>query len=127
MDFKEFTKSKEKGGAPEPKKKEARMGILKDIRDMAMGSMGDEIKGLKKVSVMAEDKKGLEKGLETAKEVVDGSEEEGLPFHADKLHSDKPHVESDKVAELCEEAKSLSKEDLERLIAELQTASADME
>lgn len=68
--FKELLKKKQSKGEMDPKHKEAKMGVLKEIRDMAAGDMGDEIKGMKKVTVAAPDRKGLEEGLDRAEDMV---------------------------------------------------------
>lgn len=55
-------------------KSEAKMSMLKDLRKMANSMMGDDLKGkmdsMKKVTVAAKDKEGLEKGLDKAKDIV---------------------------------------------------------
>jgi hypothetical protein len=53
-------------------KNKAMLEVLKEIRDMASGLMQDDIKskGLKKVSVAADSKEGLEEGLDKAKEML---------------------------------------------------------
>jgi hypothetical protein len=51
--------------------KEAKMGVLKEVSDMAGAAMGDKLKGLKKVTVASDSKEGLDKGLEKAKELLD--------------------------------------------------------
>jgi hypothetical protein len=56
--------------------KNAKMSVLKDARDMAAHAMGQKLHGLKKVSVMAPDKEGLSKGLDKAKELLGGSEDD---------------------------------------------------
>lgn len=58
-------------------KKVGKMAALKGLHRMASDMMGAPMAGLKKVSVMAKDKKGLEAGLNKAKQLVgdeDGDE-----------------------------------------------------
>lgn len=58
-------------------KKIGRMAALKGLHKMASDMMGQDMMGLKKVSVMAKDKKGLQQGLNKAKQLVgdeDGDE-----------------------------------------------------
>lgn len=68
--LKELMKKKGKKDDIDPTYKHAKMGVLKHISDMASGAMGDDIKGLKKVTVASSDREGLEDGLETAKKLV---------------------------------------------------------
>jgi hypothetical protein len=58
--------------------KKAKLGVLRDISDMAGKAMGDDIKDMKKVSVMAPDSKGLEEGLSKASDMVDAGIPEAL-------------------------------------------------
>jgi len=54
-------------------KKEAKMDVLKALQKMATDMMGED---MKKVSVMAKDNKGLEEGLDKAKEIIGDMDEE---------------------------------------------------
>jgi hypothetical protein len=56
-------------------KKVGKMAALKGLHKMASDMMGADMAGMKKVSVIAKDKKGLKKGLEKAEKMV-GDEEE---------------------------------------------------
>lgn len=122
MDMSELLKKKSSGPAMDPKEKSAKMGVLKDIRDMAMGSMGDEIKGMKKVSVAAPDQAGLEEGLDTAKGIVGGTEDNG------SLH-EHPKASNFLTQQIDHEAEEgdLSAEDIDALIAELQAKKQELE
>jgi hypothetical protein len=60
---------KEEKKKPSSKVK-GKMAALKGLHRMASDMMGADVKGLKKVSVMAKDKKGLKKGLEKAEALV---------------------------------------------------------
>lgn len=51
-------------------KAKGKMSALKSLHKMASDMMGADMAGMKKVSVMAKDKKGLKKGLEKAEEIV---------------------------------------------------------
>ncbi len=57
---------KKKKREENPMEKEAKLGVLKDLRGMASGMMRDGMKA----TVMAKDKKGLEDGLDKAKDLV---------------------------------------------------------
>jgi hypothetical protein len=61
-------KKKEKMGDAE---KEAKMSVIKEMRNMASGIMGDNLKNLKKVTIASDSKEGLEEGLDKAKEVIE--------------------------------------------------------
>lgn len=63
-------------GKMNPEKSKAKMDVLKELMSMAdNGEVGSMAEGLQKVTVAAKDKSGLEKGLEKAKEVVEGMPE----------------------------------------------------
>lgn len=53
---------------------DAKMQVLNELRDMAMGMMGDKVKdklpGMRSVEVSAPDKAGLAKGLDLAKSLA---------------------------------------------------------
>lgn len=55
-----------------PIEKEAKLRSLGDMHKQAMDMLGKKLGGIKKVSVIAPDKSGLEKGLSTAKSLLDG-------------------------------------------------------
>jgi len=72
--FKDLMKKKS-DKEQDPKAKHAKMQVLKHIADMASDSMGDDLKGMKKVSVAADDRPGLEAGLDRAKKLVHNTED----------------------------------------------------
>lgn len=51
-------------------KMKGKMAALKGLHKMASDMMGADMANMKKVSVMAKDKKGLKKGLEKAEEML---------------------------------------------------------
>ena len=59
----------------DPTSKKAKSSVLQEISDMAGKSMGEDVKGIKKVSVMSNDSSGLKEGLDKAKELVEGKDE----------------------------------------------------
>jgi hypothetical protein len=66
---------KDGGDGMDEASKKAKMDVLKELFNLASGSMGEHVKdGLQKVSVMAKDKEGLMKGLEKAKELAGGKD-----------------------------------------------------
>lgn len=66
-DIMKMKKSEPKMGDDE---KQAKKEMLVDLIKHMDSMMGENIKGLKKVTVASNDKQGLEKGLEKAKEMV---------------------------------------------------------
>lgn len=61
---------KKAGKEMSPIEREAKMGVVGDMRKMASEAMGDKLKGLQKVTVAAPDKDGLEMGLDKAQELL---------------------------------------------------------
>ena len=56
-------------------KMKGKMAALKGLHKMASDMMGADMKGMKKVTVMAKDKKGLKKGLDKAEDIIESDEE----------------------------------------------------
>jgi hypothetical protein len=72
--------------------KEAKMSVVKDLRDAASDDMKESLKSgmMQKVTVAAPDKEGLKKGLEKAEDVLEELPEEGNPVEmADALMGEK--------------------------------------
>src|SRR6266700_5252696 len=67
-------KKKEHKGEMSPVKKDAKMGVVKAMRDMASKAMDGKLQGLKKVSVASNSSEGLKHGLEKAKELLSAHE-----------------------------------------------------
>lgn len=116
-------KKKEKPG--DDIKKEAKLGVLKDLRGMASSMMKDGMKAV----VMAKDKKGLEEGLSKAKDVVkdipereddedsvieEMEEESGRDLDNDDEEGESPEHQIKVLAEECDP------EDIDKLIAALE-------
>jgi len=55
-------------------KVKGKMAALQGLHKMASDMMGSDVADMKKVSVLAKDKKGLKKGLKTAEKLVDKTE-----------------------------------------------------
>lgn len=115
-----------KGKPMDPQVKDAKMGILKEISDMASQSMGNDVKGLKKVSVMSNDKAGLAEGLDKARDLVDGNNdaEDQAEAHEnpDVLHE---HPRATRFIDPKVEDE-MTPQDLDDLIAELQARKAEL-
>ena len=101
MDFGKFKKSKM--GSNE---KEAKLSALMGLKEEMQKLMGDDVKGLKKVTVASDSPDGLEKGLEKAKEML-GSEEVALGSEKEEESSEMEEPEMDESlpdsAEECDE------------------------
>lgn len=66
-----------KGQPLDPRKKDAKMSMLKALKDEMSGMMKEDLQkpGLKKVEVAASDKSGLVHGLDKAKDLLDADEQ----------------------------------------------------
>lgn len=98
---------------PNEIKQEARHRVLSDFKDAAKEHMADSMgKSLKKVTVMAKDKEDLKKGLETAEDLVEETEDTDL---------------EDDVAEEAEEVLSEDLPDRDKAVAELEKKLAELQ
>lgn len=52
--------------------KKAKMGVLGDLKKSMRDEQNSKLDGVKKVSVMSNSEKGLEKGLDKAKDIIHG-------------------------------------------------------
>lgn len=57
-------------------KAKGKMAALKGLHKMASNMMGEDMASMKKVSVMAKDKKGLKQGLNKAESMLGGKDSE---------------------------------------------------
>ena len=115
-DLKEMMGQSDESG--DSMKKDAKLKVLKQLRQMAADMVGGDVKdgldSMKKVTVAAPDKAGLEDGLAKAKDMLAGHEME----------------ETDDTAELpddemeAEESEEMSPEEMKAKIAELQAKLA---
>lgn len=114
-------------GKPEPKdhKYDAKMSVLNELRDMAMGMMGEKVKGklpgkeMKEVSVAAPDSDGLRKGLDLAKGLMphdESGEPEEVADAMDHMGAD----ESSHMGHEEAEPEDMSVEEIDAMIQELQ-------
>jgi len=71
-----------------PHEKKAKMDVVKDLRGVASDMLGDEMDGLKKVSVMSNSKEGLRAGLDKARHVMSDGEEHQMQKDAEAPYSD---------------------------------------
>ena len=113
-------------------KSQAKMKMLQDLKKMATEMMGHDLKGkmdgMKKVSVMANDKEGLEKGLDKAKELMHGMPEMDKMAHEEDADAGSEDVETghSEQEEEMNEPEDNSAEELEERIKELQAKLASM-
>lgn len=68
--YKAIMKGKKRPDQLDDAEKQAMMGVLKDIHGMASDDMGQDIHGLKKVSVASNTENGLKQGLDKAKGMI---------------------------------------------------------
>lgn len=73
--FEKMMGKKKKEGSEMPEMvKKTKMGILENLRDQADDMMSDKVANLKKVTVASGSKEGLGMGLEKAKELLEGQQ-----------------------------------------------------
>lgn len=101
---------KKKGMSDSEKK--AKLAALKEAHGMASDMMKDGLSGAKKVSVMADSKEGLKKGLDVAEKVV------GEDLGEDMEDADREDTES-ALEDAQEGAEPMSPEEIDAKIKEL--------
>lgn len=103
--MKDFEKLMKKGEVKkmDPDVKSSKMSVLKELHKMMGGMMGDDLKqhmgGLKKVTVAAPDKEGLEMGLNKAEELLGGKEEDSMEEESEEMPMSDEEIE-EKIKEL---------------------------
>ena len=110
-ELKEMMAKKDKEN--DPMKKEAKLKALKALKKMASDMESDDIKGIRKVTVAAPDKEGLEKGLEKAKEIV----ENPMEMAEESMDEDMEMEESEDMEEEGAEDLSSIEEQIKKLQA----------
>jgi hypothetical protein len=98
--------------------KKAKLKALKEAHGMASGMMKEGLDGAKKVSVMADSKEGLEKGLDVAKKIVDRGDL-GEQEDDDMELSGEESEEQEDMEESQEDAMPMDEEDLDKEIQRL--------
>jgi hypothetical protein len=83
--------------------KEAKSGVLSEMKDMASKMMGDKVKGIKKVTVASNSDEGVKKGLEKAKELL-GQESEESP---EMEESETEESSEESMDDCCEQVEEL--------------------
>lgn len=87
-------KKADKGDVLSKSHAKAKSGILQELMDDMMGMEGEKVKGLKKVTVASNSPKGLEKGLDKAKEIVGHA-----PMADEEMHEGEEMPEGEESAE----------------------------
>lgn len=102
---------------------EAKMKVLNELRDMAMGMMGDKVKdklpGMKSISVSAPDKEGLEKGLDLAQSLAGDSGKQSSSAIADAMDAS-----PEEASEESDMDDDMSADEIDMMIKELQAKKA---
>lgn len=111
-----FGKNKE--GMSESSKK-AKLAALKEAHSMASDMMKEDLSGAKKVSVMSDSKKGLEKGLDMAKKIVDKDSPMGEQEDEDSIESDSMEAAQDGYEDQQDESMPMDEDDIDAQIEHL--------
>ena len=122
----EMMKKKGKGRQMSDSEKEAKLAVLGELGSQAGDKMKERLgKGLESVKVMADSKKGLEMGLDTAKKILGGKSEESEESEGEMPSEDMMDSSLEDSHEMAEEAMSM--DELEAKIEELMRMKAMME
>jgi len=105
-------KKKQEGSELGDMEKQAKMSVVKDLRDTMAGEMADRLKGgLKKVTVASDSPEGLKEGLEKAEDMVESK-------MGDSSMSES--LEEPEESEESEDSEEMSPEEIDAMIAKLQ-------
>lgn len=119
-----------KGKKIDPMAKEAKMGVLNNLKQLATNMMGNDVKGLKKVTVAAPDKQGLAQGLDKAKQLMSGhmgDDESGEDPMEEKSESPAMEHSEDQLDMEMEKVKAdPSLENIDALIQMLEAKKAEL-
>ena len=124
MDIKKLLELKAKKKQLDPIDKEAKTSVVKGLQRAAEELMGEKLNGLKKVTVASNDKEGLEKGLDKAKDMLSkhDPESEGEKLEEETgmdLDSDNEQGESEEHQEAVLGESEYSEQELDAKLAEL--------
>ena len=101
----------------------AKATVMKDLSDLLSKDMGHDMASMKKVTVASDSKEGLEKGLEKAKEVVQGGAADEMD-HGDDESLESPEEEASESPEEAHMEGDDSPEAIQSKIKELQAKLA---
>lgn len=107
-----------------PMERDAKLSVVKDLRDMAANGMADKLKNLKKVTVASNDEEGLAEGLDKAKELIGKSPMNHADSEEESASEDMDESPAD---EEKEDMAMMSPEELDAKIKELLDMKAKME
>lgn len=95
--FKELLLKKQKEQLKKPvdgDKLKAKAKVMKELSDLLSEDMGNDIKGLKKVTIASNSKEGLEEGIDKAKELLDAKKEDSSEEMEEECSEDEQSEES---------------------------------
>lgn len=109
---------KEDSSGSDDMKKEAKLKVLKHLKDMASGMMGSGLDKMKKVTVAAPDSKGLEMGLDKAKSMMDPKTAmmDAMKDPMEAGENEDPSMHDDESAEM----EAMNPEEIDQMIQKLQ-------
>lgn len=110
-----IARKKAKGDMVDAERAEAKGKVLGDLMSDMSDADASKVKGIKKVTVASGDASGLEKGLETAKEIV-----HSMPSLGKEEENEEEVAEADMDDAEYAEMEEMSPEELEAKIRELQ-------
>ena len=100
--------------------RDAKSGVLKDLRDYASGLMKERLDGLKKVTVASDSEEGLKEGLEKAEEILETKEESSEEEDPEDMHRmPDGSLMPDEEMDYSEHMKNLSEEEIDQYLKEL--------
>jgi len=99
--------------------KKAKLAALKEAHGMASNMMKDGLAGAKKVSVMADSKEGLKKGLDMAEKIVDKEPKLGEQEDEDSVLGDQESEVSDSFEDEQDEAMPMDEDEIDAEIQKL--------
>ncbi len=126
--------AKKSGGGMSDMEKDAKMGVVQAMKDMASKAMGEKLRGLKKVSVASDSPEGLSAGLDKAKELLNAHVEsedndamgeiEGAGHDLHSMGEESPEHEAsespeEEASEHGSEFDSLSEDEIDQKLQEL--------
>lgn len=102
-----------------PAEKKAKLSALKEAHSMASDAMKEGLAGAKKVSVSADSKEGLEKGLDMAKKIIDKQPEMGESEDEDSMLGEQESDVQDSYESEQEDSMPMDEEDIDAEIQKL--------
>lgn len=113
---------KKKGKMLSDEEKEAKMSVIKAMRDEAQDQMGGKLASMKKVTVASPDAQGLKEGLDKAKELIDAKNQ----MHGVDDENEEAE-EAQESPESMDEYEGMSEEELNMKLQKLMALKQKME